>query len=101
MPRSELRLPHAPSPTTADSLAADSSAASSSAEAAIAADNGPPNDRDVRTWTDSTGKFTIEATLLEFADGKVKLERTDGRIVTLPFEKLSAADQQFVEAMNP
>ncbi len=101
VPRSELRLPHAPSPTTADSLAADSSAASSSAEAAIAADNGPPNDRDVRTWTDSTGKFTIEATLLEFADGKVKLERTDGRIVTLPFEKLSAADQQFVEAMNP
>jgi thiol-disulfide isomerase/thioredoxin len=49
-----------------------------------------------RTWTDSSGKFRVEAELVRLDSGKVTLRKTDGKLVTLPMEKLSAADQQFV-----
>jgi formylglycine-generating enzyme required for sulfatase activity len=49
-----------------------------------------------RTWTDSTGKHRMEATLLDF-DGKVvRLKRPDGKIVTVPLEKLSETDRKHV-----
>jgi hypothetical protein len=48
----------------------------------------------LRTWTDSTGKFNVEAEFLGLADGQVKLRRQDGREVTLPLARLSPADQQ-------
>ena len=60
-----------------------------------------------RTWTDSTGKFTVEAVLVEFDGDQVKLKKTDGRVVTMTLEKLSFSDQQYLhrqkqnEANNP
>ncbi len=53
-----------------------------------------------RTWTDSTGKFTVQAKFVGLSDGKVTLEREDGTQITLPLEKLSAADQKVVAAMG-
>jgi len=49
-----------------------------------------------RTWTDSTGKYRVEAEFVEFTDGNVKLKKTDGSIVSVPASKLSKADQQWV-----
>lgn len=49
-----------------------------------------------RTWTDSTGKYRVEAEFVEFTDGNVKLKKTDGNIVSVPASKLSKADQQWV-----
>jgi hypothetical protein len=57
----------------------------------------------IRTWTDSSGKFKIEAKFIALAEGKVTLEKPDGVQIKMPLEKLSAADQKFVteEALRP
>ena len=52
-----------------------------------------------RKWTDSTGKFSVEAEFVEFKDGKVRLKKEDGEIVTVPLEKLSQEDQQFIHSI--
>ncbi len=46
-----------------------------------------------RTWTDSTGRFKVEAEYVSVADGNLTLRRTDGRTMTIPVEKLSKEDQ--------
>ena len=53
----------------------------------------------LRTWTDSTGKFKVEAEFLGLAEGQVKLRRKDGREVTLPLARLSPADQQAAQKL--
>ena len=50
----------------------------------------------VRTWTSKTGKFTIQAELLSFAQGVVHLRRADGKTIKVPLAKLSKDDQNFV-----
>ncbi|MCL4202011.1 MAG: formylglycine-generating enzyme family protein [Pirellulaceae bacterium] len=49
-----------------------------------------------RTWTDSSGRFHIEAELLEVKNGQVTLKKVDSSTVTLPLEKLSEADRAFL-----
>lgn len=51
-----------------------------------------------RKWTDATGTYTVEARLLDFVDGKVRLKKEDGSIIRLPLEKLSQEDQRFIQA---
>lgn len=46
-----------------------------------------------RTWTDSTGKFKIEARVTEVKATEVTLEKKDRSLVTLPWDKLSKDDQ--------
>jgi hypothetical protein len=53
--------------------------------------------QDARTWTDSTGKYKIEAAFVEVKDGAVRLRRPDGRVVKLPLAKLSPADRRYVK----
>ena len=50
-----------------------------------------------RTWTDHTGQFTIEAKLVEFKDGVVHLKNRDGEILTIRADRLSKADQEYIE----
>ena len=50
-----------------------------------------------RTWTDSTGKFRIDAEFVSLVDGVVTLKKPDGSATGIPLEKLSRADQDFVE----
>jgi hypothetical protein len=50
-----------------------------------------------RTWTAASGKSTIEAKLVSYLGGVALLERRDRRRVRVPLEKLSEADQKFVE----
>ena len=50
----------------------------------------------LRTWSDTTGKFRIEAELVSVEDGKVNLKKKDGEVVSVPLGKLSKADQEFV-----
>lgn len=54
----------------------------------------------IRTWTDDTGQFTVKARMTSFADGKIRLQRADGRVVILSLEKVSQADQEYVRQMN-
>jgi hypothetical protein len=59
----------------------------------------------MRTWSDVSGRFQIEAAFVSVVDGKVNLRRADGRVLAVPLEKLSAADQAYVQqqqqAENP
>jgi SLA1 homology domain 1, SHD1 len=50
-----------------------------------------------RQWSDKAGKFKIEASLTDATKTEVKIKKADGRVVTVPFAKLSEADQKFVE----
>jgi len=51
---------------------------------------------EVRNWTDATGKYSTRAEMVEFKEGRVHLRKTDGTVITVPLEKLGAADQQYV-----
>ena len=55
---------------------------------------------DFRSWTNDTGKFTIEAKLLKLEDDRVKLEKKDGRVIDLPLNKLSDKDKTFIETLR-
>jgi len=55
---------------------------------------------EMRKWTDSTGSFSVNAKLVSNEDGSVKLEKEDGRIITLPLTKLSDKDQTYLEELK-
>ncbi len=59
-----------------------------------------PAARQLRQWTDATGKHSIQAEFVELKDGKVRLRKEDGKEVTIPLEKLSEADRKFVEQQS-
>src|SRR5690606_19632052 len=50
----------------------------------------------VRTWTDSSGRYTIQALLLEVAAQSAVLETAQGNTVRVPLEKLSEADRAYI-----
>ncbi len=50
-----------------------------------------------RKWKDASGKFEIEAKFISVKDGKVNLERRDGKQVAVPVDKLSPVDQGYIE----
>ena len=54
-----------------------------------------------RTWKSSNGRFSTEAELLGFEDGKVQLKKADGKVIEVPLKSLSAADRRFVEKQYP
>jgi hypothetical protein len=49
-----------------------------------------------RTWTDSTGKYSVEADFLELHNGSVRLKKPDGTTIMVPINRLSRADQEYV-----
>ena len=49
-----------------------------------------------RTWSDRTGKFKVDATIVRVDDDKVVLRRDDDKEITIPRAKLSDADQKFL-----
>jgi len=56
----------------------------------------PDAEKRMRTWTDKSGRFTVEAELLEVTDGIVFLRRADGKKLKLPATKLSAKDRGYL-----
>lgn len=53
-----------------------------------------------RIWTDSTGKFKVEARFDSLAGDKVKLAKRDGKTVELPLDKLSDKDKKFIDNLG-
>lgn len=53
-----------------------------------------------REWTDSTGKFKVQADLIRVTDGKVELKKADGSLLKFPLEKLSKLDQEFLKSQE-
>ncbi len=50
----------------------------------------------MRHWQDDTGEFQIDARLVQILDGKVRLLKTTGKFTTVPLDRLSAADLDYV-----
>lgn len=55
---------------------------------------------EIRTWSDATGKFKIEAKYVATVGEKVKLERPDGKGLEIEISKLSEADQQYLKDLE-
>jgi hypothetical protein len=53
---------------------------------------------ETRTWQDASGKFKIEAELLEVNEDSVRLRKADGKEISVPIARLSKNDQDFVQA---
>ena len=51
-----------------------------------------------RTWRSADGKHTIEASFAGFGNGKLRLRKTEGKVIEVPLEKLCPEDQAFVRA---
>ncbi len=61
---------------------------------------------DIRTWSDSSGQFSVKAKYVSSAGGKVTLEQEDGTHLEIELAKLSDADKKYVaeeerKATNP
>ncbi len=52
----------------------------------------------MRTWSDTSGSFAIEASFLGVSEDQVVLQRSDGRQISVPLNRLSIDDQRFVAA---
>jgi formylglycine-generating enzyme required for sulfatase activity len=52
----------------------------------------------LRTWKDSTGQFSIQATFVRVNGDQVVLQGIDKKEISLPLVRLSVADQQYVKA---
>lgn len=55
----------------------------------------------MRTWSDSSGRFTIEAALVEVREGQASLRRADGQTIRIPLARLSPADQDLLKLAAP
>ncbi len=53
-----------------------------------------------RTWRDATGKFEVEAKLLSVEGDQVRLEKADGKVISVPVGRLSRADQDYLNQLN-
>lgn len=51
----------------------------------------------LRTWSDASGQFKVEAKFRGIIGANVKLERSDGSVINIPLEKLSSDDQAFIK----
>src|SRR6476620_3756524 len=51
-------------------------------------------DGELRTWTDATGKFKVEARFVSQEKDKVTLKDKDGKLFEIEAKKLSAEDQK-------
>lgn len=50
-----------------------------------------------RTWSDRTGKFSVEAEFVDLVDDTVHLKKADGSMLKVPLAKLSNKDQAFAK----
>jgi hypothetical protein len=54
---------------------------------------------EVRTWTDKTGQYTIDASLIAFDDDQVIIERaSDKQLGAVAIDQLSKADQEYLQS---
>ena len=50
-----------------------------------------------RKWADKTGKYSVQAELVEVRGANVILKKSDGAVISVPVARLSEADRAFVK----
>jgi hypothetical protein len=53
---------------------------------------------EARIWTDSTGRYTLEAEVVDFDDHTVILQRADHDLAAIPIDRLSSDDQDYLNS---
>ncbi|KAI0347122.1 hypothetical protein BDW22DRAFT_1480808 [Trametopsis cervina] len=56
-----------------------------------------PPAENTRIWHDRTGQFRVEAAFLGYANSKIRLHKSNGVIIEVPSERMSAEDMRYVE----
>ncbi|KAK5126899.1 hypothetical protein LTR85_008257 [Meristemomyces frigidus] len=56
-----------------------------------------PNSSRVRTWTDRSGTFKVEAEFIGLRDGKIHLHKMNGVKIAVPVNKMAVEDLEYVE----
>ncbi|KAF2186947.1 hypothetical protein K469DRAFT_705490 [Zopfia rhizophila CBS 207.26] len=59
-----------------------------------------PNPAKVRTWTDRSGSFKVEAEFLGLKDGKIHLHKVNGVKIAVPVPKMAIEDLEYVERVT-
>ncbi len=67
----------------------------------VAAEKPRLENEQVRVWTDTSGKFRLEAKLTGVANGMVQLTGKDNRVITVPLSKLSGSDITYIRGRSP
>lgn len=57
-------------------------------------------DAEPRKWSDTTGAFTITATLIGYNAKSVVLEKKDGKLITLPLSDLSKSSREYLRKVD-
>ncbi|KAI8093166.1 uncharacterized protein BX664DRAFT_371963 [Halteromyces radiatus] len=60
-------------------------------------DTGKPDPSKVRTWTDRTGAFKVEAQFLACNNGKIRLHKINGVKIDVPVQKMCTEDLHYIE----
>jgi SLA1 homology domain 1, SHD1 len=55
---------------------------------------------EIRIWSDSTGKHSVQSTLIEAHGDNVYLQRLDGKIIAVPVSRLSDANRKYVDSQH-
>ena len=55
---------------------------------------------EIRTWSDATGVFSVEAEMVGVSDGQVQLKLTNGKVIAVELGRLSAGDQEHVRSKS-
>ena len=53
----------------------------------------------MRAWVDNTGNFKVQGRVIAILDGKVRLLKDTGKTTTVPLDRLSDADREYVEQL--
>ncbi|KAL2887393.1 SH3 domain-containing protein [Ceratocystis lukuohia] len=59
-----------------------------------------PDASRVRTWTDRSKSFTVEAQFIGIKDGKLNLHKLNGVKIAVPIVKMSVEDLEYVESIT-
>jgi hypothetical protein len=59
-----------------------------------------PDPSKVRTWTDRSKSFSVEAQFLALKDGKINLHKMNGVKIAVPVVKMSVEDLEYVERIT-
>jgi actin cytoskeleton-regulatory complex protein SLA1 len=54
----------------------------------------------IRTWTDRTGSFKVEAQFLGLSDNKIQLHKLNGVKISVPLSKISEEDEQYIKKLT-
>ncbi|KAF2850676.1 hypothetical protein T440DRAFT_82153 [Plenodomus tracheiphilus IPT5] len=74
-----------------------SSKRESSSKDSTSKSSSKPNSAKVRTWTDRSGSFKVEAEFILIKDGKIHLHKVNGVKIAVPVTKMSVEDLEYVE----